>query len=131
MIFRDDVLAGRVAVVTGDGTGMGADMALGFAAVGADVAVLSRDLDHLNPVAEQIRDLGRRAEAPLPQRVARRSAATTRGHRSPGPCPWASSVRPPTSRTRRSSWRRTPGGSSPAKRSTYGGHGWAGYDLPG
>lgn len=62
MIFREDALAGKVALVTGGGTGMGAEIAVGFAAVGADVAVVSRNLDHLGPVADRIRALGREAE---------------------------------------------------------------------
>jgi NAD(P)-dependent dehydrogenase (short-subunit alcohol dehydrogenase family) len=63
MVFREDALAGKVVLVTGGGTGMGIDMAVGCAEVGADVAVLSRNRDHLDPVAEQIRTLGRRSES--------------------------------------------------------------------
>jgi peroxisomal 2,4-dienoyl-CoA reductase len=61
MIFRDDVLKGKVALVTGGGTGIGRGIALGLAAAGADVAVASRKREHLEPVAEEIRALGRRA----------------------------------------------------------------------
>lgn len=63
MVFREDALAGKVALVTGGGTGMGAEIAVGYASVGADVAIISRNLDHLEPVAERIRATGRRAEA--------------------------------------------------------------------
>ena len=62
-LFRDDALAGKVAVVTGGGTGMGADMALGFARLGADVLPLSRNPEHLEPVVQQIQALGRASEA--------------------------------------------------------------------
>jgi NAD(P)-dependent dehydrogenase (short-subunit alcohol dehydrogenase family) len=62
-LFRDDALAGKVAVVTGGGTGMGADMAVGFARLGADVLPLSRNAEHLAPVVEEIRGLGRASEA--------------------------------------------------------------------
>lgn len=61
MIFRDDALAGKVVLITGGGTGMGADMAVACAEVGADVAVLSRNLDHLRPVADEVSELGRRS----------------------------------------------------------------------
>src|SRR5271167_3440724 len=62
MVFRDDALAGKVAVITGGGTGMGADMAVGFARLGADVLPLSRNVEHLQPVADQIVALGRKSE---------------------------------------------------------------------
>jgi NAD(P)-dependent dehydrogenase (short-subunit alcohol dehydrogenase family) len=60
-IFADDLLTGEVALVTGGGTGIGEQMALAFAAHGADVAVASRDIDHLQPVAEAIDATGRNA----------------------------------------------------------------------
>lgn len=56
--FRPDLLAGRVALVTGGGTGIGRGIALALAAHGADVALLSRGRDHLEPTAEEIRALG-------------------------------------------------------------------------
>jgi NAD(P)-dependent dehydrogenase (short-subunit alcohol dehydrogenase family) len=59
--FRPDTLSGQVALVTGGGTGLGAAIAIGYASLGADVAVLSRDEAHLSPVARRIRDLGRRS----------------------------------------------------------------------
>lgn len=61
MTFSEDALAGKVVLITGGGTGMGADMAVACAEVGADVAVLSRNLDHLQPVADQVATLGRRS----------------------------------------------------------------------
>ena len=54
-------LTGRVAVVTGAGKGLGRAMAL--AAAGADVAVSSRTGVDIDEVRDEIRDLGRRAEA--------------------------------------------------------------------
>ena len=59
--FRTDVLEGRVALVTGGGTGIGRAVSLTLAAHGADVVLASRDRDHLDPAAEEIRELGRRA----------------------------------------------------------------------
>ena len=65
MAHQDDRfdLTGKVAVITGGGTGLGKATALLFAARGADVVVASRNLEHLQPVVEEIRALGRRAGA--------------------------------------------------------------------
>ncbi|MFI7581178.1 SDR family NAD(P)-dependent oxidoreductase [Kocuria sp. M1N1S27] len=54
-------LAGRAAVVTGGGSGIGAAIALLFAREGADVAVLDRDEQHALAVAEECRAFGGRA----------------------------------------------------------------------
>lgn len=53
----------RVAIVTGGGTGIGRSIALEFAKAGADVIVASRNLENLEKVAGEIRDLGRRSLA--------------------------------------------------------------------
>jgi NAD(P)-dependent dehydrogenase (short-subunit alcohol dehydrogenase family) len=60
-VFADDLLEGEVCLVTGGGTGIGESMALAFAEHGADVAVASRDSDHLVPVAEAIKNKGQNA----------------------------------------------------------------------
>jgi len=60
-LFAPDLFDGEVALVTGGGTGIGKHVALGFADHGADVAIASRDMDHLEPVAEQIEARGQRA----------------------------------------------------------------------
>src|SRR5438876_4517202 len=56
-------LAGKTAIVTGGGTGIGKAIAIEFAKAGADVALCSRQLEHLEPVAKAIHDLGRRSFA--------------------------------------------------------------------
>jgi NAD(P)-dependent dehydrogenase (short-subunit alcohol dehydrogenase family) len=56
-------LEGKTAIVTGGGTGIGKSIAIEFARAGADVAVCSRKLEHLEPVVKTVRDLGRRAFA--------------------------------------------------------------------
>jgi NAD(P)-dependent dehydrogenase (short-subunit alcohol dehydrogenase family) len=66
-------LEGRTALVTGASRGIGRAIALGYAAAGADVAVLARDADALGEVAREIEKLGRRALV-LPCDVADREA---------------------------------------------------------
>ncbi|WP_250527381.1 SDR family oxidoreductase [Caballeronia sp. GAWG2-1] len=56
-------LDGRVCVVTGAGSGIGAGTARELAALGASVALIDRDLETASAVAAAIRDSGGRAEA--------------------------------------------------------------------
>jgi NAD(P)-dependent dehydrogenase (short-subunit alcohol dehydrogenase family) len=56
-------LSGKVAVVVGGSGGIGHKLALSLAQFGADVVVVSRTLSKLEPVAEEIRALKRKALA--------------------------------------------------------------------
>ncbi|MGE3833149.1 MAG: SDR family NAD(P)-dependent oxidoreductase, partial [Acidimicrobiia bacterium] len=51
-------LAGKVAVVTGGGTGIGAAAARVLARAGADVVVAARKVERLEAVGEEVRALG-------------------------------------------------------------------------
>jgi peroxisomal 2,4-dienoyl-CoA reductase len=55
-IFIDGLLKGRVAFVTGGGTGITGGVARALAEAGANVALVSRSLDHLEPAAKAIND---------------------------------------------------------------------------
>lgn len=57
--FAPDLFAGRVALVTGGGRGIGREIALAFAALGADLVIASRNADNLAPTAADIEALGR------------------------------------------------------------------------
>ncbi|NLH02179.1 MAG: SDR family oxidoreductase [Clostridiales bacterium] len=56
-------LAGKVAVVTGASSRLGADAALAYAEAGADVALLARRIEKLESVKAEIEKAGRRAIA--------------------------------------------------------------------
>jgi 3-oxoacyl-[acyl-carrier protein] reductase len=56
-------LLGQVAVVTGAGRGIGRAVALRLAAAGADIACVSRTAENAGKVAQEVRELGRRAWA--------------------------------------------------------------------
>jgi gluconate 5-dehydrogenase len=54
-------LEGRIAVVTGASSGLGADAAVAYATYGADVALLARRVEKLEETAKKVEALGRRA----------------------------------------------------------------------
>lgn len=67
-VFADEILKGRVAFITGGGTGITGGVARALAEAGANVALVSRSLDHLEPAAKAINDA----------RVSRGSSPTVR-----------------------------------------------------
>jgi len=56
-------LEGKVAIVTGGGVGIGKSIAVEYARAGADVVIASRKIENLEPVAAEIKKLGRRTFA--------------------------------------------------------------------
>ena len=56
-------LTGKVAVVTGASSGLGADAALAYAKAGADVALLARRIEKLNDVKALVEETGRKVIA--------------------------------------------------------------------
>ena len=55
-IFADGILSGHVAFVTGGGTGITGGVARALAEAGAQVALVSRSLEHLEPAAKAINE---------------------------------------------------------------------------
>lgn len=62
-VFRDDLFAGKTALVTGGATGMGKAIAHAFAAHGARVHICSRNEEHLTHAAQDIEKATGRAVA--------------------------------------------------------------------
>jgi NAD(P)-dependent dehydrogenase (short-subunit alcohol dehydrogenase family) len=56
--FAPGLFRGKTALVTGGGRGIGREIALGFARLGANVVIASRNAENLEPTAEDIRGLG-------------------------------------------------------------------------
>jgi peroxisomal 2,4-dienoyl-CoA reductase len=63
-IFLNGILNGRVAFVTGGGTGITGGVARALAEAGANVALVSRSIDHLEPAAKAINDARARGSSP-------------------------------------------------------------------
>lgn len=81
-VFRDGVLAGHVALVTGGGTGICRGIAAAYARLGADVCIVSRKQGVLDATAKELSDatgrtiLGVAADVRDPDAIGRAVAAT-------------------------------------------------------
>jgi peroxisomal 2,4-dienoyl-CoA reductase len=64
-IFADGILNDRVAFVTGGGTGITGGVARALAEAGANVALVSRRLEHLEPAASAINQARERGTSPI------------------------------------------------------------------
>jgi peroxisomal 2,4-dienoyl-CoA reductase len=62
-VYRADLLAGQVGIVTGGGTGIGFGIAELLAALGMHVVLASRRVEHTEPAAERLRAAGGSASA--------------------------------------------------------------------
>ena len=62
-VFRDGLFAGKVAVVSGGGTGIGHAITRELARLGAAVVICSRSLEHLEPVRDELAAMGATALA--------------------------------------------------------------------
>jgi citronellol/citronellal dehydrogenase len=53
-LFKEDLLKGQVAIVTGGGTGIGAEVAFQMGKLGASIAICGRRLDPLVQMAQKL-----------------------------------------------------------------------------
>ncbi|MGR7001422.1 SDR family NAD(P)-dependent oxidoreductase [Yinghuangia aomiensis] len=89
-VFRDGILDGRVALVTGGATGLGLEIARTLGRHGAKVAICSRKEDNLRPAVDElvsqgiearygvcdVRDMAVRWSASSPRRWRRTGGST-------------------------------------------------------
>jgi NAD(P)-dependent dehydrogenase (short-subunit alcohol dehydrogenase family) len=57
-IFRDRILQGKTVLISGGGTGLGKEMAIGFGKLGANIAIVGRRDQVLRDAAEEIQKSG-------------------------------------------------------------------------
>src|SRR6476646_5618163 len=75
-VFRDDILAGHVALVTGGGTGICRGIAHAYARLGAKVCIVSRKADVLERTAAELGVMAVAADVRDPDAVASAVART-------------------------------------------------------
>ena len=80
-VFVSGLLRGKTVLVTGGGRGIGREIALAFARLGADCVIASRNPEHLEPTAREINALGRRCLA-LPTNIRDITAVDTLAERA-------------------------------------------------
>ena len=61
MILSKFSVAGKVAIVTGSGRGLGKGIAMGLAEAGADIVVVARTVAEIEETAAEVRKIGRKA----------------------------------------------------------------------
>jgi 2,4-dienoyl-CoA reductase [(3E)-enoyl-CoA-producing], peroxisomal len=81
-IFADHLFPGKVALITGGGTGIGRGIAEALAQHGADVAIVSRKQENVTTAAEQITAATRRRCLPLVADVRQPEAVETAVNRT-------------------------------------------------
>jgi len=57
-MFKNDLLKNKNIIVTGGGTGLGKQMMKTFLEYGADVSIISRNINHLNSAKNEMKDYG-------------------------------------------------------------------------
>lgn len=82
-----DTFAGRVAFITGGGTGLGLAMARYLAAHGADLVLCARNAERLAAAAAELRASGRRRPGPASQARSIRRRPRPASSLSPAPSP--------------------------------------------
>jgi peroxisomal 2,4-dienoyl-CoA reductase len=80
-IFADGILTGHVAFITGGGTGITGGVSRALAEAGADVALVSRRMEHLEPAANAINEarVAARGEARVGSPTVREGSDTKEG----------------------------------------------------
>jgi citronellol/citronellal dehydrogenase len=57
-IYREGILSGKVAIITGGGTGIGKEISKQFGLLGAKIVIASRKREHIDPAIDEYRRMG-------------------------------------------------------------------------